>query len=1164
MRANRANKTTSNNMANLIDLPLPAGAGDQQHLANLPGSTLALVIAQYIEQLKQPVLILTEDTRSALQLEREVNGLHPERSINLLPDWETLPYDNFSPHQDIISQRILSLNQLNQNPESVVIAPISTWLQRAAPASFLSQHSLQLKAGQQLSLRAFKERLAKAGYLHVEQVMEHGEFALRGSLLDLFPMGSDRPYRLDFFDDELESIRDFDPDTQRSQDTHQQLTLLPAHEFPSDSAGIEQFRKQWRERFDTSREPESIYQQVSKGVMPAGIEYYLPLFHQNTELLSEQLHPDTVVLRVGDLEAASRLFWQELEQRYENRRYDRQRPILPPQELYADTSECFAALKPFSLVKLQVGKTRASGNRQNFPANPLPDLSVNHRLNQPLQALQHYIEHHPQARICFVAETDGRREALKALLRPLRLKLREVNSLGEFVERKFELGLLVAPLEKGFELNEPAIQVVTEADLLGAKVRTRKHREAAKGIQADALIRNLAELSLGQPVVHIEHGVGRYHGLTSFENGGIVTEFLQLEYANEAKLYVPVSALHLISRYSGANEESAPLHKLGNDQWQKAKQKAAERVRDVAAELLEVYAKRAAKPGYQFTVDDSAYQQFCADFPFEETDDQLNAIDAMIKDMRSPNAMDRLVCGDVGFGKTEVAMRAAFVAVNAGKQVAVLVPTTLLAQQHFDNFSDRFANWPVNVAVLSRFKTPKEQREILAQIEAGQVDIIIGTHKLLSKEIKFADLGLLVVDEEHRFGVRHKEQIKAMRADVDILTLTATPIPRTLNMAMSGMRDLSIIATPPAKRLAVKTFVRQHEVALVKEAISREIMRGGQVYFLHNKVETIDRVAQELEEWLPQARITVAHGQMRERELERIMSDFHHQRFNVLVCTTIIETGIDIPSANTIIINRADNFGLAQLHQLRGRVGRSHHQAYAYLLTPPPKLMTKDAVKRLDAISQLEDLGAGFTLATHDLEIRGAGELLGDEQSGQIEAVGFTLYMEMLERAVTAMKNGEELDWDLSQSQQCDMELRLPALLPEDYIFDVTTRLTLYKRLANCRDSHELRELQVELIDRFGLLPEAAKNLFSVQQLKLDATELGIKRLEAGPKGGSVEFAEQTKVDPAFLVSLLQSQPRIYRLEGANKLKFTIPSEGHEERLNLVETLLEQLSNHES
>jgi len=1144
----------------LLNLPCPTAAGDNKQVSNLPGSALALVIQQYIGQLDAPIVILTEDTRSALQIEREVNGLNPSRPLHLLPDWETLPYDNFSPHQDIVSQRILSLNQLSQDRNSVLIAPMATWLQRCAPAEFLAKHSLQLKVGQSLNLAAFKERLVNAGYQHVDQVMEHGEFALRGSLLDLFPMGSEQPYRLDFFDDELDSIRQFDPDTQRSSDQQQSITLLPAHEFPTDSSGIETFRQQWRDRFEPSRDAGSIYQQVSKGIMPAGIEYYLPLFHTHTESLSDQLAPNTVVIKVGDLDQAGRQFWHELSQRYENRRHDKARPILPPDELYQSTEQCLKELKLFASVKLHKGPARNSQGKLNLEAHALPDLTVNHRLNLPLQALSHYLEHHPKLKTCFIAETEGRREALKNLLSPLKLKLKDYATLNDFINSEQQLAMVVAPLEKGFELNQPQLQVITEVDLLGDKVRAKQRKASNKTLNPDVLIRNLAELSIGQPVVHIEHGIGRYQGLTSFENGGIKTEFLSLEYANQAKLYVPVNALHLISRYSGANDETAPLHKLGNDQWQKAKQKAAEKIRDVAAELLEVYAKRAAKPGFAYQMDDTAYQQFAADFPFEETDDQQQAIQATLSDMQAPNAMDRLVCGDVGFGKTEVAMRAAFVAVNAGKQVAVLVPTTLLAQQHYDNFCDRFANWPIEVAALSRFKTAKEQTQIIKDVKAGKIDIIIGTHKLLSKELQFANLGLLVIDEEHRFGVRQKEQIKAMRANVDILTLTATPIPRTLNMAMSGMRDLSIIATPPAKRLAVKTFVRQHEPALIKEAISREVMRGGQVYFLHNKVETIDRVAQELSEWLPQARITVAHGQMRERELERIMSDFHHQRFNVLVCTTIIETGIDIPSANTIIINRADNFGLAQLHQLRGRVGRSHHQAYAYLLTPPPKLITKDAVKRLDAIAQLEDLGAGFTLATHDLEIRGAGELLGDDQSGQIEAVGFTLYMEMLDRAVSALKKGQDLNWDLSQSEQAEVELRIPALLPDDYIFDVTTRLTMYKRIANCGEQAEMRELQVELIDRFGLLPEQAKNLFEVQKFKIAAEHLGIKKIEAGPKGGVVEFAESTKVNAAFLVSLLQSQPAIYRLEGANKLKFAVPSDSPEQRLSLIESLLEQFT----
>ncbi|RKF19543.1 transcription-repair coupling factor [Alginatibacterium sediminis] len=1139
-------------------LPLPKSKAKSLGLANLPGCSKALVLHRYIEQIQRPIVILSPDTREAIELHQALHILSPQRDIHLLPDWETLPYDTFSPHQDIISQRLLSLHQLASNDRSVIIAPINTWLQRCAPMSYLRQYSLMLKSGQNLDLEAFRNQLSEAGYKHVTQVMEHGEFAVRGSLLDLYPMGSQQPYRLDFFDDELESIRLFDPDTQRSGDHIEHIELLPAHEFPTNASGIDCFRANWRSQFEVSHAADSIYQQVSKGLMPAGIEYYLPLFHSEVSSFNAQLNPNTLLIESGNLHQAAQEFWTELRQRYENRRFDVQRPILAPEQLYQSVDECFGELK--NLPRIALHELEAKASDHHVVAQALPDLSVNHRLQEPLQALRQFLESW-QGQVVFVVQSAGRREALSQLLKPLKLNLKALDQVAGLAKSKQKTLVLQAPFLKGACFDE-RYAFICESDLLGDRVIKRARRASSKVINPDALVRNLAELSIGQPVVHIEHGVGRYQGLTTIENSGIKTEFLVLEYANQAKLYVPVSSLQLISRYSGSGEDNAPLNKLGSDKWDKTKRKAAEKIRDVAAELLNIYASRAAKPGHKFEFDELSYQQFCSEFPFEETDDQLQAIDATLLDMRSANAMDRLVCGDVGFGKTEVALRAAFVSVLASKQVAVLVPTTLLAQQHFDNFCDRFANWPVRVEVLSRFKTAKQQTEIIAEIAAGQVDIVIGTHKLLSKDIKYKDLGLLVVDEEHRFGVRQKEQIKALRADVDILTLTATPIPRTLNMAMSGMRDLSIIATPPAKRLAVKTFVREYDKPLIKEAISREIMRGGQVYFLNNKVENIEKVAEELQTMVPSARIAVAHGQMRERELERIMGDFHHQRFNVLVCTTIIETGIDIPSANTIIINRADNFGLAQLHQLRGRVGRSHHQAYAYLLTPPPKGMTKDAVKRLDAIAQLEDLGAGFTLATHDLEIRGAGELLGDDQSGQIEAIGFTLYMDMLERAVDAMKAGKEIETDVTKSDQCELELRIAALLPDDYVIDVTTRLNLYKRMANCRDSSELRELNVELIDRFGLVPDPGKNLIRCQAIKITANELGIERIDAHAKGGSIEFGMHTKVDAGYLISLLQSQPAIFRLDGANKLKFNVPTTNADERLTRIEDLLEQLKAH--
>ncbi|MFM2479853.1 transcription-repair coupling factor [Celerinatantimonas sp. YJH-8] len=1144
------------------NLPIPRQAGEQKTIGHLPGSSIALVACEYIQQTNQPLVILTEDTSGALRLEHELNGLLGAERVKFLPDWETLPYDNFSPHQDVISNRLRTLYQMiNGDDSQVFIMSVATWMMRTAPAQYIQSRSLKISQGQTIRLEQFRQNLVTGGYQQVDQVLGHGEFAVRGGLLDLFPMGSTEPYRVDFFDDEVDTIRSFDPDDQRSQNTVSEIELLPAHEFPTDAEAIESFRSRWRQRFDTPREDESIYQQVSKGIWPAGIEYYLPIFHEKTAQLSELLPAHIQIMAIGDITTSANQFWENIQQRFENGRYDRLRPLLDPEDLYLNVDQCFASLKQYPRINLKTEAVTPAPGRTNLAIEPLPELAFNHQLSEPTQPLRQFIEQSSD-QCCFVVETAGRREALQSLLKPLKIQIKVIQHFTEITpEQRFYL--MIAPLEAGFMLQEQQLSIIGESDLLGKQIVRRRNRRAHQSTNADAMIRNLAELSIGQPVVHLEHGVGRYQGLTTLDTGTVQTEFLTLLYANDAKLYVPVSSLHLISRYSGSNDETAPLHKLGSDAWQKARNKAAEKVRDVAAELLDIYARRAAKPGYAFKLDESAYQQFCADFPFEETDDQMRSIQAVLADMNQPLAMDRLVCGDVGFGKTEVAMRGAFVAVNDNKQVAVLVPTTLLAQQHYDNFCDRFANWPVRIEVLSRFKTAKQQTQILEELAEGKIDIIIGTHKLLAKNIKFSDLGLLIVDEEHRFGVRHKEQIKAMRSDVDILTLTATPIPRTLNMAMSGMRDLSIIATAPARRLAVKTFVRRHDDALIKEAIIREITRGGQVYFLHNNVETIERVAQQLQESIPQARIAIGHGQMRERQLERIMSDFHHQRFNVLVCTTIIETGIDIPNANTIIIDQADHFGLAQLHQLRGRVGRSHHQAYAYLLTPPPKAMTKDAKRRLDAIAELEDLGAGFTLATHDLEIRGAGELLGDEQSGQIEAVGFTLYMEMLERAVNALKSGKEPSLDLLESDHAEVELAIPALLPDNYIQDVNSRLSIYKRLASCDDDTQLRELQIELIDRFGLLPDAAKNLFMIQEMKQLATQIGLKRVEAGAKSGTIEFGQNTTVDSQYLVSLFQHQPKDYQMTSPNRLKFTIHSIDRRERIDQIQSLLRDLCAHQ-
>ncbi|WP_145541140.1 transcription-repair coupling factor [Yersinia alsatica] len=1137
---------------------LPTRRGDTRQLGQLTGSACAVECAEIIERHDGPVMLITPDMQTALRLRDEIQQFS-SRPVSTLSDWETLPYDSFSPHQDIISARLSCLYHLPAMDRGVIILPINTLMQRVCPHEFLHGHALVMKKGQHLSRDKLRAQLEQAGYRSVDQVMEHGEFATRGALLDLYPMGSEEPYRIDFFDDDIDSLRVFDVDTQRTLSEVEQINLLPAHEFPIDKAAIELFRSQWREQFEVRRDAEHIYQQVSKGIWPAGIEYWQPLFFsQPLPSLFSYLPENTLLINTGDLENSAERFWLDVNQRFESRRVDPMRPLLAPETLWLRVDSLFNELKEWPRVQFKTDKLPTKTANTNLDYQALPDLAVQAQQKAPLDNLRRFIESFSGS-VVFSVESEGRRETLQDLLARIKISPTLITQLSQATAPGHYL--MIGASERGFLDTDKQLALICESDLLGERV-SRRRQDNRRTINTDTLIRNLAELRPGQPVVHLEHGVGRYLGLTTLEAGGIKAEYLILTYAGEDKLYVPVSSLHLISRYSGGADENAPLHKLGGDAWSRARQKAAEKVRDVAAELLDIYAQRAVKSGFKFKLDREQYQLFCQSFPFETTPDQEQAINAVLSDMCQPLAMDRLVCGDVGFGKTEVAMRAAFLAVANNKQVAVLVPTTLLAQQHFDNFRDRFATWPVRIEMMSRFRSAKEQQVILEQAAEGKVDIIIGTHKLLQSDLRWQDLGLLIVDEEHRFGVRHKERIKAMRADVDILTLTATPIPRTLNMAMSGMRDLSIIATPPARRLAVKTFVREYDSLVVREAILREILRGGQVYYLYNDVENIEKATQRLAELVPEARIAIGHGQMRERDLERVMNDFHHQRFNVLVCTTIIETGIDIPSANTIIIERADHFGLAQLHQLRGRVGRSHHQAYAYLLTPNPKAMTTDAKKRLEAIASLEDLGAGFALATHDLEIRGAGELLGEDQSGQMTTIGFSLYMELLESAVDALKEGREPSLEDLTSNQTEIEMRMPVLLPEDFIPDVNVRLSFYKRIASARNETELDELKVELIDRFGKLPDAARYLLHTAELRQQAQKLGIKRIEGNERGGFIEFGEKNQVDPVYLIGLLQRQPQIFRLEGPTKLKFMQDLNDRAQRLKFISELLASFAQH--
>ncbi|MBV2131342.1 transcription-repair coupling factor [Pseudomonas sp. MAP12] len=1140
----------------VLRLPsLPAAAG-KQHWGNLPGAAQSLAIAEAAGASRRFTLLLTEGSQSAERLQEELRFFAPDLPVLHFPDWETLPYDVFSPHQDIISQRIAALYQLPELSRGVLVVPIATALHRLPPPTFLLGSSLVLDVGQRLNVEATRTRLEAAGYRCVDTVYEHGEFAVRGALLDLYPMGSALPYRIDLFDDEIETLRTFDPETQRSVDKVDSVRLLPAREFPLEKKAVADFRARFRERFDVDYRRCPLYQDLSSGLVPAGIEYYLPLFFEQTATLFDYLPSDTQVFSLPGIEQAAEQFWSDVRSRYEDRRVDPERPLLPPAELFLPVEDCFARLKGWPRVIAAQQDLEPGVGRERFSARTLPDLAIQAKAGEPLAALRRFLEDYP-GRVLFCAESAGRREVLLELLARLKLKPREVDGWPAFVAAGERLAITIAPLDEGLLLDELAL--IPESPLFGQRIMQRRRREKGHG-GGDNVIKNLTELREGAPVVHIDHGVGRYQGLVTLEVEGQAAEFLMLEYAEEAKLYVPVASLHLIARYTGSDDALAPLHRLGSETWQKAKRKAAEQVRDVAAELLDVYARRAARQGFAFQDPQLDYETFSAGFPFEETPDQQAAIDAVREDMLAAKPMDRLVCGDVGFGKTEVAMRAAFIAVHSGKQVAVLVPTTLLAQQHYNSFRDRFADWPVKVEVMSRFKSAKDVAAAAAELAEGKIDIIIGTHKLLQDDVKFHDLGLVIIDEEHRFGVRQKEQLKALRSEVDILNLTATPIPRTLNMAVAGMRDLSIIATPPARRLSVRTFVMEANQPTIKEALLRELLRGGQVYYLHNEVKTIEKCAADLAELVPEARIGIGHGQMRERELEQVMGDFYHKRFNVLVASTIIETGIDVPSANTIIIERADKFGLAQLHQLRGRVGRSHHQAYAYLLTPPRKQMTDDAQKRLEAIANAQDLGAGFVLATHDLEIRGAGELLGEGQSGQIQAVGFTLYMEMLERAVKAIRKGEQPNLEQPLGGGPEINLRLPALIPEDYLPDVHARLILYKRIASAEDERALNELQVEMIDRFGLLPEPAKNLMRLTLLKLQAEQLGIKKVDAGPQGGRLEFAADTPVEPLTLIKLIQSAPARYKFEGATVFKFQVPMERPEQRFNTLEALFERLT----
>ena len=1146
-------------------LPKP---GNRYALPFLHGSSDAHALAVGALELKAQGKMLTVIVANASDGQRLLNEIPwfaPDQlRCHLLPDWETLPYDAFSPHQDLVSERLATLYEVQSRQCDVLIVPATTALVRLAPPSFLAAYTFFFKKGETLDAARLKAQLTLAGYSHVAQVLSPGEYSVRGGLLDLFPMGSSLPYRLDLFGDTIETIRTFDADTQRSLYPVHEVRLLPGREFPMDEAARSTFRNRWREQFEGDPSRSVVYKDISSGIASAGIEYYLPLFFEETATLFDYLPQDASLALIGDIDGAIRRFWVDTQSRYRFLKSDRERPILAPEALFLTDEGFFTLAKPF-------GRWVISKSDDTLPVSELssaiPNIAVNRRADDPLANLRAYLRQ-PGRRVMMCAESNGRRETLQQYFNEYQLALTPVEGYLGFLQSDAKLTLGVAPLHAGFELlgqdheanpdDEGLLIFITETELYAGSGRRVGSKKQEGVTQVESMVRDLSELKIGDPVVHINHGIGRYLGLASMDLGEGETEFLHLEYAKDTKLYVPVSQLHVISRYSGASPEDAPLHALGSGQWEKAKKRAFDQVRDTAAELLNLYARRALRQGHTFDYSAHDYERFKDSFGFEETPDQAAAIDAVIKDMTSGKPMDRLVCGDVGFGKTEVALRAAFIAVMGGKQVAILAPTTLLAEQHAQTFADRFADWPVRIAELSRFRSGKEITQAMKGMADGTLDIVIGTHKLLSGDVQFTRLGLVIIDEEHRFGVRQKEVLKSLRAEVDVLTLTATPIPRTLGMALEGLRDFSIIATAPQKRLAIKTFVRSENESIIREACLRELKRGGQVYFLHNEVETIQNRMAALTELLPEARIAVAHGQMHERDLEKVMRDFVAQRFNILLCTTIIETGIDVPTANTIIMHRADKFGLAQLHQLRGRVGRSHHQAYAYLLVNDASSLTKLAQRRLDAIVQMEELGSGFYLAMHDLEIRGAGEVLGDSQSGEMHEIGFQLYSDMLSEAVRALKSGKEPDLAAPLASTTEINLHVPALLPADFCGDVHERLSIYKRLANGNAQDKIDDLQEELIDRFGKLPDAVRALIETHRLRIAAKTVGIIKIDAHGEAATLQFMVKPPIDGMRIIALIQKNKHI-KLSGQDKLKITIAMPDLTARVTEIKSAIKQL-----
>ncbi len=1138
----------------LLVAPRP---GERTRAGPFHGSSDALAIAELAASVRpaHPLLAITADASSAQRLKTELAFFTPALKTCVFPDWETLPYDTFSPHADLVSERLATLYEMMRGTFDVAIVPVTTALTRLMPVEYLAANTFFFKQGGKLSPDDLRRQCTLAGYTHVTQVVAPGEYSFRGGLIDIFPMGSALPYRIDLFDEDIDSIRSFDVDSQRSIYKVAEVRLLPAREFPMNEAAQTLFRQNFRIKFEGDPSKSRVYKDVSKGIPGAGIEYYLPLFFESTARFADYLPESTVIWAAHGLQEAVDAFWQDTHSRYATLRGDRANPVMPPHELFLAPDELFGSIKPFPRVEM--ADTTAVADAQT---RALPPLGVERRADNPLHRLQQFIEpfQRSKGRVLLLADSPGRRETMQEFLAEYGLHPEAAAGFEDFRTSPAPFMLAVGSLHSGFAMADGSFVVITENELYATQARNRNVRETRK-TTAEGMLRDLSEVKTGDPVVHEQHGIGRYLGLHSMDLGEGDTEFLTLEYANGDKLYVPVSSLHLISRYSGASPENAPLHALGGEQWERARKKAAEQAHDTAAELLHIYAQRALRKGHAFSLKHHDYEAFSEGFPFEETPDQAAAIKATLDDLTSGKPMDRLVCGDVGFGKTEVALRAAYVAVADGKQVAVLVPTTLLAEQHYNTFSDRFADWPVKIAELSRFRSAKEQTEALAGLAVGSVDIAIGTHKLVQRGVKFKNLGLVIIDEEHRFGVRHKEQLKALRAEVDILTLTATPIPRTLALSMEGLRDFSVIATAPQRRLAIKTFVSRFSKAQIREAVMRELKRGGQIYFLHNEINTIRAIEETLTELLPEARIRVAHGQMRERELELAMRDFYQQRFNILLCTTIIETGIDIPTANTIIINRADRFGLAQLHQLRGRVGRSHHQAYAYLLLPDEGNITTQAKKRLEAIQLMEELGSGFFLAMHDLEIRGAGEVLGESQSGEMQEVGFNMYAAMLDTAVRALKQGKEPDLAAPLGVTTEINLHVPALLPSDYCSDVHERLVLYKRLANCSSDEELERLREELIDRFGELPPSTRALVESHRLRLAGKPLGIARIDASDTAIQLQFVPKPPIDPMKIIKLIQTR-RNFKLAGQDKLRIEASTVDVSARVALLKQVFHLLS----